>query len=628
MLKSRIVNKHDVESNWLLATNFTPMKGELIIYDPDETHPMARCKIGDGKTNINNLSFIVNPVLPDKEAVGKSSLTINDISPEEHFVDVQITSVNYLEGAFPSGTTEGNTELIVQSDGSYILQTNDGGNYSYGINFKQGLTLSAGTYTLKDNAKPFNIGAAFNKGRTYLENVVSGNIIAAIDFNADENTSVTFTLEQNTDVYFGIYLFEAADISGGYYLYPELYKQLDFSISEFGVMDMEGHRTMYPINEDGSVTGVKSLYPTMYMDAAVYPEPFVRIKAKYYGDTSKILEEKLDKTEAYEAFANKNDVNEALNSKADAIEETIVGAPITLNGLPSEPQNMTMQLKPKNFWQPITESKNEITVSAGDDGSQTITVHSPEGWAILSTYFEKIIVLQPGTYVLQDGCDSMNGPDQSRTYVKDLQTGVELAGIGYRDSATATTTFTIDTPKEVYIGFYVSEATVSRTLYPSITKKDINFSSIVVFVHNNDYNNYQSQQYIPTSDGVVVFQTYPLVTAISIESQDVVGEITYIKDLPTYIQEQISTIVGGAPEALDTLNELAAALNNDESFATTVMSEISAIGNAVIERVPYGEFLGVTNSLSSRISSLETQVGNIDTALDNILALQADLGVE
>tara|TARA_B110000483_G_scaffold4571_1_gene5316 strand:+ start:440 stop:3178 length:2739 start_codon:yes stop_codon:yes gene_type:complete len=38
----------------------------------------------------------------------------------------------------------------------------------------------------------------------------------------------------------------------------------------------------------------------------------------------------------------------------------------------------------------------------------------------------------------------------------------------------------------------------------------------------------------------------------------------------------ISSIVGGAPEALDTLNELAEALNDDENFATTITGSIAA----------------------------------------------------
>lgn len=55
---SRVINKHDTEVNWKLATGFTPMMGELIIYDPDETHAYSRYKIGNGTDNVNNLPFL------------------------------------------------------------------------------------------------------------------------------------------------------------------------------------------------------------------------------------------------------------------------------------------------------------------------------------------------------------------------------------------------------------------------------------------------------------------------------------------------------------------------------------------------------------------------------------------
>lgn len=56
-LKVRISNKHDIEANWLKATNFIPKAGELIIYDPDENFAYARFKFGDGVTLINDLPF-------------------------------------------------------------------------------------------------------------------------------------------------------------------------------------------------------------------------------------------------------------------------------------------------------------------------------------------------------------------------------------------------------------------------------------------------------------------------------------------------------------------------------------------------------------------------------------------
>lgn len=57
-VNTRVIHKHDIEANWLLATNFTPLKGELIIYDKDENHDYERLKVGDGETNVNSLPFI------------------------------------------------------------------------------------------------------------------------------------------------------------------------------------------------------------------------------------------------------------------------------------------------------------------------------------------------------------------------------------------------------------------------------------------------------------------------------------------------------------------------------------------------------------------------------------------
>lgn len=58
ILKSRVIQKHDIEANWLKATNFIPKQGEIIIYDIDSTHNYERMKIGDGKTVVSSLPFV------------------------------------------------------------------------------------------------------------------------------------------------------------------------------------------------------------------------------------------------------------------------------------------------------------------------------------------------------------------------------------------------------------------------------------------------------------------------------------------------------------------------------------------------------------------------------------------
>jgi hypothetical protein len=54
---SRIINKHDTETNWNKAINFIPKAGEIIVYDRDENYNYERIKIGDGETAVAALPF-------------------------------------------------------------------------------------------------------------------------------------------------------------------------------------------------------------------------------------------------------------------------------------------------------------------------------------------------------------------------------------------------------------------------------------------------------------------------------------------------------------------------------------------------------------------------------------------
>lgn len=55
---TRIIQKHDSEANWSNSSDFIPLVGEIIVYDPDANYNYPRIKIGDGVTNINVLPFI------------------------------------------------------------------------------------------------------------------------------------------------------------------------------------------------------------------------------------------------------------------------------------------------------------------------------------------------------------------------------------------------------------------------------------------------------------------------------------------------------------------------------------------------------------------------------------------
>ena len=80
ILKTRIVHKHDIESNWKRAINFVPKQGELIIYDDryinsdgDEVIVAddIRWKIGDGVTLVNDLRFANDALIARLETLEK-----------------------------------------------------------------------------------------------------------------------------------------------------------------------------------------------------------------------------------------------------------------------------------------------------------------------------------------------------------------------------------------------------------------------------------------------------------------------------------------------------------------------------------------------------------------------------
>lgn len=70
VIKTRMVQKHDISENWAKATNFTPLLGEIIIYDD-----LNKFKIGDGNTPINDLPFASGGV--GDSGTGDSSTILN-----------------------------------------------------------------------------------------------------------------------------------------------------------------------------------------------------------------------------------------------------------------------------------------------------------------------------------------------------------------------------------------------------------------------------------------------------------------------------------------------------------------------------------------------------------------------
>lgn len=73
-----------------------------------------------------------------------------------------------------------------------------------------------------------------------------------------------------------------------------------------------------------------------------------------------------------------------------------------------------------------------------------------------------------------------------------------------------------------------------------------------------------------------------------------------------YVTQKISELVNSAPETLDTLNELAAALNNDSNFATTIITQLGT----KVDKVE-GKQLSTEDFTAALKTSLESLPGEI-----------------
>ena len=89
-----------------------------------------------------------------------------------------------------------------------------------------------------------------------------------------------------------------------------------------------------------------------------------------------------------------------------------------------------------------------------------------------------------------------------------------------------------------------------------------------------------------------------------------------------YIDASIANLVASAPGTLNTLNELANALGNDEAFAATVTTQIAAKYTKPSDGIPKTDLhADIQNSLAKADSAVQGITTEEVTKLKNILAL-------
>ena len=227
---TRIQHKHDIEANWIKAVNFTPLNGEIIVYDKDNEHDSARIKIGDGTTKINELPFIqeasdIDAVTIDIDGAAEGTAMGIDADtfgghPVNYFItrpevgDVLSDAMLKTGGEFVGNVTMANTAnmkyqisdnvfvLVGHSNGEFVISTNNNGTWNELVRLNEDGSVKNGLLMPKAGG---DFGGAVNFKHTptvYQKTSIADNYPAKINFTVeqtDNNTKSTASIAAYDD---------------------------------------------------------------------------------------------------------------------------------------------------------------------------------------------------------------------------------------------------------------------------------------------------------------------------------------------------------------------------------------------------------------------------------------------
>lgn len=225
-LNARIVHKHDVEANWLKATNFTPKQGELIVYDKDASHDYERIKIGDGSTNVNSLPFVNDALrielLTEIESLTDGTTTVKNA---EHATSadsattadtanaVAWTNVTGKPSTYTPATHNHNDTYYTETEidtkfanlvGDTAVSTQISNAIANKVDKVSGKGLSTNDYTTTEKNKLSGIASGAEVNQNAFSNIAVGSTTIAADAKTDTLTlvagdNVTITPDATND---------------------------------------------------------------------------------------------------------------------------------------------------------------------------------------------------------------------------------------------------------------------------------------------------------------------------------------------------------------------------------------------------------------------------------------------
>lgn len=174
-LKTRIQNRHDTEANWTTASNatkpFIPLKGEIIVYDPDTTHTSPRVKIGDGVTKVGDLAFVggdiskyvtldtTQTVTGSKTFSKRTSFNAGaEFTGDEYIRGELIVSKNAKSGADATG----DGRVMITNSASIQSTQNTGSIWKQASLSYQGLIFSTSDYPFSTPGNNYNKALRIN----------------------------------------------------------------------------------------------------------------------------------------------------------------------------------------------------------------------------------------------------------------------------------------------------------------------------------------------------------------------------------------------------------------------------------------------------------------------------------
>lgn len=174
-LKTRIQNRHDTEANWTTASNatkpFIPLKGEVIVYDPDTTNTSPRVKIGDGVTKVGDLAFVggdiskyvtldtTQTVTGSKTFSKRTSFNAGaEFTGDEYIRGELIVSKNAKSGADATG----DGRVMINNSASIQSTQNTGSIWKQASLSYQGLIFSTSDYPFSTPGNNYNKALRIN----------------------------------------------------------------------------------------------------------------------------------------------------------------------------------------------------------------------------------------------------------------------------------------------------------------------------------------------------------------------------------------------------------------------------------------------------------------------------------